>query len=113
MSQLERALRKARAEESEPETGGAARPLANAAFVPAWSFDDAADRVAARPPHIEPVAAPPPAVAQPHVRHAADVRKPAVVAQFRGFSPDIQSKLVVGSEAPPDLREQFGKIAAV
>jgi protein-tyrosine kinase len=124
MSQLERALRKARAEEndSRSESGGAVRPIANAAFVSAWSFEDAAERAQPRPAHIEPVVAlphpqPQPPVLQPHThahpRQRETVRKAEAAPQFRNFSAEIQAKLVVGAEAPPNLREQFGKIAAV
>jgi capsular exopolysaccharide synthesis family protein len=108
MSQLERALRKARAENGDSVETSQHRPLTNAAFVSAWALDEMRDTTAtavlAPPARPEPLIAAKPAS---HVRHSL------AASRFRGFSAAIRPKLVIGDQALPDVREEFGKIAAV
>jgi capsular exopolysaccharide synthesis family protein len=113
MSQLERALRKARAENGD--TGSEVsqhRPLANAAFVSAWALDESRDATATavlEPPVPVPVRSEPLSAARPasHLLHSQ------AASRFRSFNSAIRPKLVIGKEALPDVREEFGKIAAV
>lgn len=113
MSLLERALRRARSENTVDTGIVPADPgrVPNAAFVSPWHFDEedgakGADGAIEASPAAPPAAAPRPAAAPP----AAPVA--AALPQFAGFCADIRRKLVVGSEASPTLREQFRSVAS-
>ena len=119
MSQLELALKKARA--MEAAAGGDAPgidPKTNVsswAFKSAWEFDDSEPHSSHppdddSPPHLEVRDK----VRRPATHATSAAEKPARVpaARFRDFSVEIREKLVVGEQALPELREQFRKVAA-
>ena len=108
MSQLELALKKARASaadlESDVVTPG--RPVPNAAFVSAWAVEDAPAL-----PRRDVTPVPDSPAVEPHTHKAS--RAVDTTSRFKDFSEDVRPKLVIGEQALPDMREQFGKIAAV
>jgi len=113
MSQLELALKKARA----ASEGGRSPhvlvtpPIANAVFVSPWDFDEHVEESGPDRPQSGTnrtgvtSAAPPPAAA----RRARLVTRPA---QFERFHATVRQKLAAGDEAEPHVREQFRKVAA-
>ncbi len=108
MSQLERALRKARiardADRRADPGESLAPPTPNAAFVSAWDFSEIREPAPPKPaplPHVAPTG---PAVAP--IRPEAPPSPPQ-------FAAAVREKLVVGPMARPDVREQFGKVAAI
>ena len=110
MSQLERALKKARAEGIglPPAGGGRAGDTRQppSTFVSAWDFEDSADRAAVAQPVSKPTA---------ESRRLDSATAPVVAstaARLNDFNPAIREKLVVGDRAPHELKEQFRKVAA-
>jgi len=106
MSQLELALRKARAA-ARPEPDAADDPPTSnaAAFVSAWKFDhDPRAASAAADGGSEDVERQAPA--------ATIVRMERRAAEFHGFNPAVREKLAMGEESTPHIREQFRGIAA-
>jgi protein-tyrosine kinase len=121
MSQLELAMKKARAAWRSAEGAAAGRPAdarqPNAAFVPAWEFGDDGQRreesgVVGSP--AVPVANPPSAAVPGAVADHALRPLPAAerIRPFHGFNPAYRDKLAMGEEARPEIREQFRRIAA-
>src|SRR5262245_24985643 len=107
MSQLERALKKARAT-AEPHANSAVRrveaPIANAAFVPAWEFAHTDADVETSGPHA--LRADPSSIPLDRTVETAEP------IQFRAFNPSIREKLAMGERARPEVREEFRKLAA-
>jgi protein-tyrosine kinase len=116
MSQMDLAMRKARAAWPSGEPGRPAEPhVPNAAFVPAWEFNEASQRESGSyEPPAGPVAAPGSiAVPSSAPDHAIDpLRAADRVNQFRAFNPAYRDKLVIGEQSNPDIREQFRRVAA-
>ena len=106
MSQLERALARARAE-SEPEAKGSDVDPGRAAsvFASSWDLGNPAHR-ATGATRRDP--SPPRLAASTTPRRAL-----TPVPVFTAFNPTIREKLVVGTEGSLELREEFRKVAAV
>jgi capsular exopolysaccharide synthesis family protein len=108
MSQLELALKKARAARQglkpDADTVGSGLAAPNPVFVSAWDFAEQVGRASIAPPTVDaPLSAP---AARP--TRPAEARRASLE-----FEPAIREKLVIGEHARHDIREQFGKIAAI
>ena len=105
MSQLERALARARAEGQQAHAEGSevdpGRPAS--VFASSWDLQKPAQPV--KGPRRD--SSPRPAIAATPSRQA-----PASRPVFTAFSPAITEKLVVGDEGSLELREEFRKVAA-
>jgi capsular exopolysaccharide synthesis family protein len=120
MSQLELALKKARAMEAaalgrHPGVDPQSR-VASWAFRSPWEFDGSETD---RPETSDEEASPAPQEVRSKARKlatlpdaAATSGKPATPVRFRDFDVAVRRKLVVGEQALPELREQFRKVAA-
>lgn len=106
MSQLERALARARAEDEPAQAKGSDVDAGRAAsvFASSWDLGNPAHR--ANGARRE--APPPPAAASTPPRRAL-----TPMPVFTAFNPAITEKLVVGTEGSLELREEFRKVAAV
>ena len=107
MSLLERALRRARGENTLDPVIAAPDParLSNAVFVSAWHFDESENE----PPPAE---APEPASDKAAFQPVHPTTSAAALPRFAGFRADVRNKLVVGDEALSTLREQFRSVAS-
>jgi capsular exopolysaccharide synthesis family protein len=119
MSQLELALKKARAMEAaaQGQVIPGADPksrVASWAFKSAWEFDEGEPQPAAAPLAEAPRQAEVPRHTRKHATPAnpSEIRRGPSSSHFRDFSVQVREKLVVGEQALPELREQFRKVAA-
>ena len=120
MSQLELALKKARAMEAAargltPPADPKSR-VASWAFKSAWEFDGGEPHSTDVPTDDVP---PSQEVVTSQTRRLAssppnpsDTRRRPASQGFRDFRVEVREKLVVGEQALPELREQFRKVAA-
>src|SRR5689334_339218 len=111
MSYLDRALEKARAEEGEPATAGnAGEPLSQ--FTSSWDFKKSAESIA------EPESPTPSVSGHRNVSSLPRTAKvpatprlprpsPGPTHLVKEHSPEFSEKLVIGTAAAPELREQF------
>jgi capsular exopolysaccharide synthesis family protein len=120
MSELELAMRKARAAWGTGEERATARlpesHVPHAAFAPAWEFAEANQRVATGAALETPVPpVPPGSIAVPAAvgDHLMDPQ-PAVARMplFHGFNEAYRDKLAIGEGSSPEIREQFRRVAA-
>lgn len=116
MSQLELAMRKARAttpKEVSPGERTSDLHVLHPAFVPAWDFADAVDRHHHGAARLPVVAPPPPAsAAVPSETPGSAGPQPSAGRPPLDFSASYRSKMVVGESSRQEIREQFRKIAA-
>jgi protein-tyrosine kinase len=112
MSQLERALDKARREGGGPRAPAGAEAQAAArksAFVSAWDLEGEGEADAIRPVRPDVAAI----VERPPVRRAGPpVRAVQRWDVLRSLEAGVREKLVIGEQANPLVRQQFGKLAA-
>ena len=119
MSQLELAMRKARAawrsgEESPAATRPAEPQAPHGAFVPAWEFADARSETSGHQAPAGPVLAPASVAVPASGPDHALGPLPVVdrVSEFHGFNPLYRDKLAMGEGSRPEIREQFRRVAA-
>jgi capsular exopolysaccharide synthesis family protein len=119
MSQLELAMKKARAAVPAERPASATRPtethILHPAFVPAWEFTEATERSqhhATRSADVPAAQAPSAAVPSGTNVAMCTVRPGDGRPLFRDFNPAYLDKLAFGEQSRPEIREGFRKIAA-